>query len=97
MDVSKSAILILGALFLSLSYGQTLATIGYDDPSVLPVAPGQVVSLFVTGMQTVLSTRQQATALPLPTTLAGISVTLNQSAAGAAIQLPIFAIQQFSR
>lgn len=97
MDISQRAILILGALFQSHLFGQTLAGVGYDAPNALPVAPGQVVSLFVTGMRTGLSTRQQATTLPLPTTLAGISVTVNQSPAGTTIQLPVFAIQQFSR
>jgi uncharacterized protein (TIGR03437 family) len=57
----------------------TLTGAGYADPTVLRVAPGQVVTLFAAGLQTVLPNFQaQAATNPLPTTLAGISVILNQ-------------------
>ena len=62
----------LGPLF---GQGPTLAGTGYSNPSIIRVAPGQITTLFVTGLKTVLSQPVKATSLPLPTTLAGISVT----------------------
>jgi uncharacterized protein (TIGR03437 family) len=57
----------------------TLLGTGYTDPSSIRVAPGQITTLFVTGMKTVLPSQPVNAALvPLPTTLAGINVTLNQ-------------------
>ncbi len=73
--------LFLGLLALLPLAAQniTLTGAGYADPTVLRVAPGQVVTLFAAGLQTVLPNLQvQATTNPLPTTLAGISVILNQ-------------------
>ena len=71
--------------------GITLAGAGYSDPSVIRVAPGQITTLFVTGLKTVLSSQPvNATSIPLPTTLAGITVTLNQT------PLPLLSIQQMS-
>ena len=79
----------------SLVFGQgpTLTGIGYVDPSIMRVAPGQITTLFVTGLKTVLASSVSAPGLPLPTTLAGISVTLNQSNI-AARQVPLVAVQQ---
>jgi uncharacterized protein (TIGR03437 family) len=79
----------------SLVFGQgpVLTGIGYVDPSIMRVAPGQITTLFVTGLKTVLASSVSAPGLPLPTTLAGISVTLNQSNI-AARQVPLVAVQQ---
>src|SRR6266542_1025722 len=67
----------LGAL---LGQGPTLAGAWYSDPSIIRVAPGQITTLFVTGLKTVLSSQSvNATSLPLHATLAGISVTLSQN------------------
>jgi len=79
----------------SLFFGQgpTLTGIGYVDPSIMRVAPGQITTLFVTGLKIVLASSVSAPGLPLPTTLAGISVTLNQSNI-AARQVPLLAVQQ---
>jgi uncharacterized protein (TIGR03437 family) len=68
--------------------GPTLAGAGYADPSMIQVAPGQITTLFVTGLKTVLTSQVNATVVPLPTVLAGISVTLNQAG------VPLLAIQQ---
>ncbi len=73
--------LLLGLLALLPLAAQniTLTGAGYADPAILRVAPGQVVTLFAAGLQTVLPNLQvRATTNPLPTTLAGISVILNQ-------------------
>jgi hypothetical protein len=49
----------------SLVFGQgpTLAGIGYADPSIMRVGPGQITTLFVTGLKTVLSSPVNAPGL----------------------------------
>jgi hypothetical protein len=84
------------AVFIALSplfaQGPTLAGTGFTDPSIIRVAPGQITTLFVTGLQTVLASSQiNADVIPLPTKLAGISVTLNETT-----PLPLLSIQQMS-
>ena len=54
----------------------TLVPTGYSMPVPVGVAPGQVLNLFVRGLGASLSGRVAAAELPLPTTLAGISVTI---------------------
>lgn len=82
----------LGPLF---GQGITLSGAGYSDPSIIRVAPGQITTLFATGLKTVLSQPVNATTLPLPTTLAGISVTLNQTGSPST-PVPLLAVQQVS-
>ena len=85
--------LSLGSLF---GQGMTLAGGGYSDPSIIRVAPGQVTTLFVIGLRTVLSSQPaRATNLPLPSALAGISVTLNQ-AGQQPLPVPLLSLQQMS-
>jgi uncharacterized protein (TIGR03437 family) len=73
--------------------GPTLIGAGYNLPTTR-LAPGQITTLFVTGMKTVLPTGfVKAMTVPLPTTLAGISVTLNpNSFTGSPV--PLLSIQQ---
>jgi len=76
-----AASLILIALAMSLALGQNapmLVGSGYGLPAQLSIAPGQIVTLQVTGLKTVLTSPSKATQMPLPSTLAGISVTLTQ-------------------
>jgi uncharacterized protein (TIGR03437 family) len=75
---------------------QTLVGAAYQFPPGMVVAPGQVIPVMVTGLQTVLPLPGlvRAQRVPLPTTLSGISVTLNQTLPDRSWQLPIFAIQQ---
>jgi len=83
----------LGFLF---GQGVTLIGSGYSDPSVIRVAPGQIATLFVTGLKTVLLSQPiNAAVVPLPTALAGISVTLNQNG-GKSTPVPLLSIQQSS-
>jgi uncharacterized protein (TIGR03437 family) len=94
LQTASCAILIgLSPLF---GQGPTLAGIGYTDPSIIRVAPGQITTLFVTGLKTVLSSSPvNATTVPPPFTLSGISVTLNQTG-GAPTPVPLLSIQQVS-
>jgi uncharacterized protein (TIGR03437 family) len=83
----------LGPLF---GQGATLTGSGYSDPSIINVAPGQVTTLFVTGLKTVLSSQPvSASALPLPAALAGISVTLDQTG-GQPTPVPLLSVRQIS-
>ena len=56
----------------------------YSAVNRISLAPGQIVTLQVTGLKTVLPVGQiiRATTLPLPTTLLGISVTISQVVRG---------------
>jgi hypothetical protein len=81
------------SLWPVLGQGITLAGTGYSDPSVIRVAPGQITTLFVTGLKTVLSQPVRAAGLPLPITLAGIAVNLNQNELPS-IPVPLLSIQQ---
>jgi uncharacterized protein (TIGR03437 family) len=85
---------ITASLAPTFGQGPTLVGAGYFDPAVIRVAPGQITTLFVTGLKTVLQP-VTASAAPLPITLAGISVTLEQLG----IQptpVPLLSIQQLS-
>lgn len=82
------------AVGLAFGQGATLTGSGYSDPSIVHAAPGQITTLFVSGLKTVLSSQSvTATGVPLPTTLVGISVTLNQSG-GLTTPVPLLSIQQ---
>lgn len=83
---------ILARLGHLLGQGLTLAGAGFTNPSIIRVAPGQITTIFVTGLKTVLaSSPVNAAVVPLPTTLAGISVTLNRTT-----PLPLLSIQQMT-
>jgi hypothetical protein len=51
---------------------------GYSSPGTLVVTPGQMLTIFVAGIGKSITERVDAGALPLPTTLAGISVSWSQ-------------------
>jgi len=79
MNSSTAAYLLCSALYAFGQTGPTLTGNSYKVTSTL-VAPGQVVQLQVAGLKTVLvPALQEAATLPLPTSLAGISVTITQS------------------
>jgi uncharacterized protein (TIGR03437 family) len=69
-----AAALTVGAL----SAQSAVIGAGYSAPYPLKVAPGQLVTLFVSGIGATISSRVAATSLPLPYTLAGISVTIDE-------------------
>ena len=66
---------------------------GYSFPIPLPVAPGQVITLFVQGVNTQLTAPVRATTTPWPTTLAGVKVTYTQ---GSAEPAPILEVRPIS-
>jgi len=90
---------LLPFLVLSHAFGQsgpTLVGLSYSLPSSAAFAPGQIMTLQVTGLKTVLTSPVRASQTPLPTVLAGISLTLNQTTrlGVASVPIPLIAIQQ---
>ena len=83
----------LGHLF---GQGMTLVGSGYTNPTSIRVSPGQITTLFVSGLNTVLTKPQKATSLPLPNSLAGISVTINQSSLKQSVAVPLLAVEQLN-
>ena len=74
--------------------GPTLMGSGSGNPPQIRVAPGQITTFFVSGLKTDPAKPQKATGLPLPTSLAGISVTISQSSSKQSYSAPILAVQQ---
>ena len=86
-------------LLSSLGFAQTANTVigmGYSSPVPITVAPGQILNLFVQGIGGSLTQRVAATSLPLPTSLADISVQLLQSAAPQSVAVPLLAVRSVS-
>ena len=88
-----AAFMTRGPLF---GQGMTLTGSGYTSPTTIRVSPGQVTTLFVSGLNTVLTKPQRATSLPLPNSLAGISVTINQSSLQQSVAVPLLAVEQLN-
>ena len=67
-------------LLLLASFSADAATVvsaGYSTPTSITVAPGQITTFFVSGIGASLTGPVRATTVPLPTSLGGISATLN--------------------
>lgn len=71
-----------------------LVATGYDSPVFHRLAPGQLVTLFVSGLPA--SGRAVASAVPLPTELAGVSVTLHQAALPGPVRIPLLSVEPLS-
>src|SRR5580658_6074527 len=81
--------LILAASQVFAQSGLTLVGGGYSFHAAV-AAPGQIIQLQVAGLKTILSpSSQMATSVPLPTSLAGISVTVNQSVSQSIMGVPV--------
>jgi hypothetical protein len=72
---------------------------GYANPSVILVAPGQLVTVFVSGVKTLLPLQEdqvtrkvQAASVPLPFSLAGLSARVEQREN--VFPAPIFTVTQ---
>jgi uncharacterized protein (TIGR03437 family) len=74
----------------------TVVAGGYTLPVPISAAPGQILNLFVQGVGSTLTERVAATSLPLPTTLANISVQLTQSATPQSVAVPLLAVRPVS-
>ena len=90
----------LCAVLMNLSplfgQGMTLTGSGYASPATIRVSPGQITTLFVSGLSMGTAKPQKATSLPLPNSLAGVSVTINQSSPKQSFPAPLLAVQQLN-
>jgi|SRR5579872_2158007 len=94
----RTIIVLMLGLLAGQVRGQTLVRIGYDDPSILRIAPGQMVTVFAAGLKTIITNGVlRASAIPFPTTLAGISVTLRQTLPASSRPIPMYSAEQFNR
>jgi uncharacterized protein (TIGR03437 family) len=87
----------LFAIGLAPAFGQGILGTGYFNffgSRPIQVAPGQIVTVFVSGLNTVLSKPLKATSLPLPNSLGGVSVTLKEFIPSATYPVPLLAVQQ---
>lgn len=92
------------AIFTGLSplFGQgiTLVGSGYSSPTSIRVSPGQITTMFVLGLSTDPTKPTRATSVPLPTSLAGISVdvlvTSSAFATTTVYPAPLLAVEQFN-
>lgn len=92
MRVSSIALVLMTLRLASAQSALALVGSGYPQPiSHLGFAPGQIVTIQVVGMKALSPplTVQRATAVPLPVTLAGISVALKQSIIGSQFDNPV--------
>jgi hypothetical protein len=71
----------------------TLVGSGYSNPTAIRVSPGQITTFFVSGLNIDPTKPQNAATVPLPVSLAGISVTMRQSQSYAA---PMLAVRQIA-
>jgi uncharacterized protein (TIGR03437 family) len=68
----------LATATLSAQPAAAIAGAGYSAPIPVKIAPGQILTFFVSGIGAGLTTKVSANGFPLPSTLAEISVTLNE-------------------
>jgi len=87
MEVSGMRTANLGFVFLSAAtavvsgFGQSTPVVtgaGYTSPAPVNVAPGQILTIFVQGIGSTLTQPVRPSGNTLPTSLAGISATLQQ-------------------
>jgi uncharacterized protein (TIGR03437 family) len=74
----------------------TVVGSGYTAPTPISAAPGQILNLLVEGVGSKLTQRVTAPGTPLPTVLAGISVTLKQTRGTQSVPVPILAVRPIS-
>jgi uncharacterized protein (TIGR03437 family) len=70
----------------------TLVGAGHANPAPIQVAPGEVTTLFVSGLNARLASPLSAPSTPLPLTLGGISVVIEQGTS--TYPVPLFSISQ---
>jgi len=92
-----SVLLFLGSSSGFAQSGASLLGASYAKPSPFVVAPGQIVTLFFRGVgpQANGSARvDEAKAIPLPVTLAGLSLKISQSGGTSPLPVPIVSVRQ---
>jgi len=85
--------LLLPIAFLasySAAQNATVVSAAYQRPTVINVAPGQIITFYVVGIGAGLTKRVDAPSLPLPTSLAGISAFVVEQPAP--VPVPILSV-----
>jgi uncharacterized protein (TIGR03437 family) len=85
--------MVIGASAL-FGQGISLVGAGYVNPAAIRVSPGQITTIFVSGLKPDFSKPQMATTLPLPSTLAGTAVSINQPSSMQSFVAPLFSVRQ---
>ncbi len=88
--------LLVGASLLVAQSGVSIVGAGYVDPAAIILAPGQITTLFLRDVKSTLPDYQGAGGFPLPTTLAGLSVTFRQFSDVDPIPVPILAVRKLT-
>jgi uncharacterized protein (TIGR03437 family) len=81
MSAGKVQVLCLLLAVVPSCFGQNTPTVtsaGYTLPAPINVAPGQVLTMYVQGIGSALTQPVRNSGYPLPTSLVGISATLQQ-------------------
>lgn len=97
--MSKAIFTIVFLLSLSVTSNASgqqffgLGSIGYQVPTPARVAPGQIISIIVPDSEPRLTEPVVATGIPLPSTLAGFSVVIFQTATPRQVPAPIVAVE----
>lgn len=94
INILMAAAFLFGAP-LPAQTGNTPFGLGYTLP-VVSAAPGSLINLFVQGVGGTLTAPVTATSFPLPTTLAGISVTFSQLVQPGPIAVPVLSVRPMS-
>ena len=95
MRYARCALLLAAFLPAEAQTGLTLVGAGYVLPTKMHVAPGQVITIYMAGMTTILSPGsrlRRATSVPLPKTLAGFAVKVRQGTN--TYSAPLLTVQQ---
>ena len=80
-------------VLVSLAQTQTqIVSAGYDLPTIPSFTPGQVITLFVRGLNV---PDAFAAGTPLPTTLSGVTVKVNSTIPNYPDRLPIFSVRSY--
>ena len=86
-------LLALSPVFAQQPAPSVVTGVGYSRPSAVKVAPGQIITLFVRTAQRFEQPRIASSGSPLPLSLEGISVALQQTFAEKPIPVPILSLK----
>src|SRR6266852_2005232 len=94
MRMTNISAILLACISTASVFGQSGAVVGagYAFPGPLTVSPGQVITIFVSGVGSKLTQRVTASTTPLPRTLAGISVSFQQVSSEGSIPVPLLSV-----
>jgi len=96
MILKRFLALILVSAAAAAQTPNTVIGSSYTLPTVINAAPGQILNLIVAGVGASLTGRVTASSLPLPNTLAKLSVQLTQVEAPTSVAAPILAVRPVS-